>query len=44
MRTMHKPLLKRRTFWKGVIAGAATMAALVVAWVGAVGALAIRMR
>lgn len=40
MRTMHKPLLKRRTFWKGVIAGAATMAALVVAGVGAVGALA----
>ena len=40
MRTMHKPLLKRRTFWKGVIAGATTMAALVVTGVGVVSALA----
>ena len=40
MRTMHKPLLKRRTFWKGVIAGAATMAALVVTGIGVVSALA----
>lgn len=35
-----KPLLHRRTFWKGVIVGAATMAALTVTVVGVVGILA----
>ena len=36
MRTMHKPLLHRRTFWKGVAAGATAMAALVMGSVVAV--------
>ena len=35
-----KPLLHRRTFWKGVIVGATTMAALTVTVVGVVGILA----
>ena len=35
-----KPLLHRRTFWKGVIVGAATMAALIVTVVGVVGTFA----
>ena len=35
-----KPILHRRTFWKGVIVGAATMAALTVTVVGVVGILA----
>jgi len=36
MGTMHKPLLKRRTFWKGAAAGAAAMAALIMGSVAAV--------
>ena len=35
-----KPLLHHRTFWKGVIVGATTMAALTVTVVGVVGILA----
>ena len=36
MGTMRKPLLKRRTFWKGAAAGAAAMAALIMGSVVAV--------
>ena len=36
MGTMHRPLLKRRTFWKGAAAGAAAMAALIMGSVVAV--------
>lgn len=30
MGTMHRPLLKRRTFWKGAASGAAAMATLII--------------
>ena len=40
MGTMHRPLLKRRTFWKGAASGAAAMAALIMGSVVAVSLVA----